>query len=159
MSYLRENELYKNNSLIDHHVWYPSPEGLTPWYCRTVVRNGLWNIASLMLQLSNESNRLDRPKKLEFYSHLEVLAEVLLEVYSGAITAKTELEEDSKGLLNEYWNRRDTILSTLYQQVKSFVELKHQVNFDIQFLLYSDFIYKRISIYFTVGCYVKCKPL
>ncbi|XAR68175.1 hypothetical protein NMG60_11003215 [Bertholletia excelsa] len=35
----------------EHHIWYPSPEGLTPWYSQTVVRSGLWSIASFMLQL------------------------------------------------------------------------------------------------------------
>lgn len=110
----------------EHHMWYPSPEGLTPWYCQTVVRNGLWSIASFMLQLSNEINCLDRPKKLEFYSHLEVLSEVLLEAYSGAITAKIEREEEHKSLLVEYWNRRDALLDSLYEQVKSFVEPKYQ---------------------------------
>lgn len=110
----------------EHHVWYPSPEGLTPWYCRIVVRSGLRRIASFMLQISNESNRLDRPKRLEFYSNLEVLAEVLLEAYSGAITAKSELKEDNTGLLNEYWNRRDTLFTALYQQAKSFVEPIYQ---------------------------------
>lgn len=116
----------------EHHMWYPSPEGLTPWYCQTVVRNGLWSIASFMLQLSNETNRLDRPKKLEFYSHLEVLSEVLLEAYSSAITAKIEREEEHKSLLDEYWNRRDALLDSLYEQVKSFGEPKYQVNLCFQ---------------------------
>lgn len=126
----------------EYHMWYPSPEGLTPWYCRTVVRSGLWSIASFLLQISNESNRLDRPKRLEFYSNLEVLAEVLLEAYSGAITAKIDLKEDNLGLLNEYWSRRDTLFSSLYRQAKSFVEPSYQVNFDFQFSSLESFVMK-----------------
>ncbi|KAK3031989.1 hypothetical protein RJ639_036194 [Escallonia herrerae] len=110
----------------EHNKWYPSPEGLTPWYCQTTVRSGLWCVASFMLQLLNETKSLDRSAKLDFHSHLEVLSEVLLEAYSGAITAKVEREEEHKGLLDEYWNRRDALLDALYHQVKSFVDTRHQ---------------------------------
>lgn len=112
----------------EQQMWYPSPDGLTPWYCQTVVRDGLWSVASFMLQLSNETNGFNLPKRLELYSHLEVLSEVLLEAYSGAITAKIEREEEHKSLLDEYWNRRDALLDALYQQVKSFVDPEYQVN-------------------------------
>lgn len=104
----------------ENHMWYPSPEGLTPWYCQTVVRSGMWTLASFMLHLLNEMGYLDRSAKLEFYSHLEVLVKVLLEAYSGAITAKVEREEEHGGLLDEYWNRRDILLDSLYQQVNAF---------------------------------------
>ncbi|KAK3010502.1 hypothetical protein RJ639_011771 [Escallonia herrerae] len=110
----------------EHHMWYPSPEGLTPWYCQTTVRSGLWSVASFMLQLLNETKSLDRSAKLDFHSHLEVLSEVLLEAYCGAITAKVEREEEHKGLLDEYWNRRDALLDALYHQVKSFVDTRPQ---------------------------------
>ncbi|XVF21128.1 hypothetical protein REPUB_Repub12eG0064100 [Reevesia pubescens] len=115
---------YKN----EYHLWYPPPEGLTPWYCQLVVRNGLWSIASLMLQLLQETSELDNvmSAKSELYSHLESLTEVLLEVSSGAITAKMERGEEHKGLLNEYWSRRDSLLDSLYQQVKDFVEAGYQ---------------------------------
>ncbi|MBA0549158.1 hypothetical protein Golob_020211, partial [Gossypium lobatum] len=113
---------YKN----ENHLWYPPPEGLTPWYCQPVVRNGLWSIASFMLQLLKETSEIDMLAKSELYSHLEALAEVLLEVSSGAINAKVERGEEHKGLLNEYWSRRDAILDSLYQQVKGFVEAGHQ---------------------------------
>ncbi|KAA8524826.1 hypothetical protein F0562_011249 [Nyssa sinensis] len=115
----------------EHHMWYPSPEGLTPWFCQPVVRIGLWSIASFMLQLLNEiyspdmSAKSDFYSRSDFYSHLEVLAEVLLEAYSGAITAKVEREEH-KGLLDEYCYKRDTLLDSLYQQVKGFVEAGYQ---------------------------------
>lgn len=121
----------------EHHMWYPSGDGLTPWYCQPVVRNGLWSIASFMIQLTNETNCLDTPKKLEFYSHLEVLTEVLLDAYSGAITAKLEREEEHKNLLDEYFNRRDALLDSLYQQVKYF-NPNYQVNLCSQHFVFSD---------------------
>lgn len=115
---------YKN----EHHLWYPPPEGLTPWYCKHVVRNGIWSIASLMLQLLKEASRLDVSAKSDLYIHLEALSEILLEAYAGAITAKVELGEDHKGLLDEYWSRRDVLLESLYEHVKEFVEAGNQVN-------------------------------
>lgn len=115
--------LYRN----EHHIWYPPPEGLTPWCCKPVVRNGLWRVASFMLQLLNETTGLKDSIKSDLYSHLEVLAEVLLEAYAGAITAKLECGEEHKGLLKEYWNRRDSLLDCLYQKLKDFVEGAHQV--------------------------------
>lgn len=107
----------------ENHMWYPSPEGLTPWYCQTVVRSGMWTLASFMLHLLTEMDHLDAPSKLEFHSQLEVLVKVLLEAYSGAVRAKVEREEEHGGLLEEYWNRRDTLLDSLYKQVKSFNEV------------------------------------
>lgn len=113
---------------IENHIWYPSPEGLTPWYCQPVVRNGQWSIALFMLQLLSERTGLDMSVKSDLYSNLEALAEVLLEAYNGAITAKVERGEEHKGLLNEYWERRDTLLNSLYQVVKGFVESGYQVS-------------------------------
>ncbi|XP_057725373.1 nuclear pore complex protein NUP133 [Arachis stenosperma] len=107
---------YKN----ENHLWYPPPEGLTPWYCQPVVRKGIWSGASVLLRLLSEISGFDKSSKLDLYSHLEALAEVLLEAYSGAVTAKIECGEEHKGLLNEYWERRDALLESLYQQVKEF---------------------------------------
>ncbi|KAI3755663.1 hypothetical protein L1987_55468 [Smallanthus sonchifolius] len=104
----------------ENHIWYPSPEGITPWYCQTVVRSGMWTLASFMLHLLTEMDQLIISSKLEFHSQLELLVKVLLEAYSGAIRAKVEREEEHGGLLAEYWNRRDTLLDSLYQQVKRF---------------------------------------
>ncbi|KAK9132974.1 hypothetical protein Scep_012502 [Stephania cephalantha] len=104
----------------ERHTWYPSPEGLTPWYCQLVVRNGLWCVASFMLQLLRET--ADLKVKSNLYSHLEGLTDVLLEAYTGAITAKLERGEEHEGLSDEYWRRRDELLDSLYQQVKAFVE-------------------------------------
>ncbi|KAK7320278.1 hypothetical protein VNO77_29610 [Canavalia gladiata] len=107
---------YKN----ENRLWYPPPEGLTPWYCQSVVRKGIWSVASVLLLLLNEISRHDKTSKLDLYNHLEAQTEVLLEAYSGAVTAKIECEEEHKGLLNEYWERRDVLLESLYQQVKEF---------------------------------------
>lgn len=112
----------------EHHLWYPSPEGLTPWYSKSIVWCGLWNLASFMLQLLNETNRLDESAKFDFYSNLELLSEVLLESYSNAITAKVERKEDHRTLLDEYWKRRDALLNSLYQHLKNFVQEKLQVS-------------------------------
>lgn len=112
----------------DNHLWYPPPEHLTPWYCQPVVRNGLWSIASYMLQLFNEASGIDMSAKSDLYTHLEVLTEVLLEAYAGAVTAKVDRGEGHKGLLDEYWNRRDTLLDSLYKQVLDYVEGRHRVN-------------------------------
>ncbi|KAM1373475.1 hypothetical protein ACFX2I_024171 [Malus domestica] len=110
----------------EHHLWYPPPESLTPWYSQAVVRNGMWHLASLMLQLLKEASQLDASAKLDLYTHLEALAEVLLEAYAGAVTAKVEQGGEHKGLLDEYWNRRDALLDTLYQEVKESVEAGNQ---------------------------------
>ncbi|XP_050205728.1 nuclear pore complex protein NUP133 isoform X2 [Mercurialis annua] len=123
VSVVRTAMLYRD----DHHMWYPPPEGLTPWYCQLVVRNGLWRVASFMLQLLNEITGFNNFTKSDLYSHLEILAEVLLEAYAGAINAKLERGEDHKGLLEEYWNRRDFLLGSLYQKLKDYVEGGHQV--------------------------------
>lgn len=114
---------YKN----EHHLWYPPPEGITPWFCKYVVRSGTWSVASFMLNLLKEASVLDMSAKSDLYSHLEVLTEVLLEMYAGAIAAKVDLGEDHKGLLDEYWSRRDSLLDSLYRQVKEFVEAEQQV--------------------------------
>ncbi|KAH7576632.1 hypothetical protein JRO89_XS01G0121100 [Xanthoceras sorbifolium] len=120
VSIVRTAMHYKN----DHYMWYPPPEGLTPWYSQPMVRNGMWNIASFMLQLLNETPG-HMSAKSDLYGHLEALAEVLLETYTGAITARVERGEEHRGLLNEYCNRRDALLDILYKQVKGSV-LAHQ---------------------------------
>ncbi|XP_043691253.1 nuclear pore complex protein NUP133 isoform X2 [Telopea speciosissima] len=110
----------------ENHAWYPSPEGLTPWYCQPVVRNGLWSVASFMLDLLKEASGVNLSAKSDLYSHLEGLTDDLLETYTGAITAKVERGEDNKGLLGQYWERRDSLLDSLYLQIKGFVEAKCQ---------------------------------
>ncbi|XP_077221980.1 nucleoporin, Nup133/Nup155-like protein isoform X2 [Tasmannia lanceolata] len=109
-----------------HQTWYPSPDGLTPWYCQPVVRSGFWSVASLILELLKEAMEFDLSMKSDLFSHMEGLTDVMLEAYAGAITAKIEREEEHKGLLDEYWKRRDALLDSLYQQVKFLVEARHQ---------------------------------
>lgn len=114
---------YKN----EHHLWYPSSEGLSPWYCQPIVRNGIWKITSLTLHLSNEiTNSDDSSVKLDFHANLIAVSEVLLEAYSGAVTAKVERGEEHKCLTDEYWARRDAVLEALYQQVLTFVDPRFQ---------------------------------
>ncbi|KAG7578790.1 Nucleoporin Nup133/Nup155-like N-terminal [Arabidopsis thaliana x Arabidopsis arenosa] len=113
---------YKN----EHQMWYPPLEGLVPWHSQPVVCNGLWCIASFMLHLLTEASRVDISAKSDIYMHLEVLTEVLLEACAGSTFAKLEREEEHKGLLNEYWTRRDTIFDSLYQQAKEFMEAEIQ---------------------------------
>ena len=36
--------------------WYPSPEGLTPWFCKQTVRAGVWKVATMLLELKVEAN-------------------------------------------------------------------------------------------------------
>lgn len=115
---------YKN----EHQMWYPPLEGLIPWHCQPVVCNGLWCIASFMLHLLTEASRIDISAKSDIYMHLEVLTEVLLEACAGSTFAKLEREEENKGLLSEYWTRRDTIFDSLYQQAKEFMEAEIQVS-------------------------------
>lgn len=106
----------------EHDIWYPPPEGLTPWYSKLVISRGLWSIASFILRLLNETNCLDDSARLDSYSNLELLSEVILESYSGAIAAKAERKEEYKTLLEEYWNRRDALLNSLYQHIILFFE-------------------------------------
>ncbi|XP_019084342.1 PREDICTED: nuclear pore complex protein NUP133-like isoform X2 [Camelina sativa] len=113
---------YKN----EHQMWYPPLEGLIPWHSQPVVCNGLWCIASFMLHLLTEGSRIDISAKSDIYMHLEVLTEVLLEAYAGSTFAKLEMEDEKKGLRNEYWARRDTMFDSLYQQAKEFMEAKIQ---------------------------------
>ncbi|GER54059.1 nucleoporin [Striga asiatica] len=110
----------------NHHLWYPPPEGLTPWYSKFVVWSGLWNLASFMLQLLSGTNGLKDSVIFDFCSNLVVLSEILLESYSNAITAKVERKEDHRSLLEEYSKCRDTLLDSLYKKVKDFIQAKLQ---------------------------------
>lgn len=113
----------------EHQLWYPPLEGLTPWYGQLVVRNGLWRIASLMLQLLNEVSELDASAKSDLYCYLEQLTEVLLEAHASAVAAKAERGEKTESLLHEFWSRRDALLMSLYQGVKDSVEAELKVIF------------------------------
>ncbi|KAJ4839202.1 hypothetical protein Tsubulata_048013 [Turnera subulata] len=123
VSIIRNALLYRD----EHHMWYPPPEGLTPWYSQSLVRNGMWKVASFMLQLLKDTSGLDISAKSEVYTHLEMLTEVILEAYAGAITAKVDRGEEHKVLLDEYWKWRDSLLESLYQLAKDLVEGGRQV--------------------------------
>ncbi|KAJ0980117.1 hypothetical protein J5N97_008372 [Dioscorea zingiberensis] len=110
----------------EHQTWYPSPEGLTPWNCQPVVRSGLWSLASYIMQLLKEAAVIDMSFKLGLYSQLQGITNVLLDSYTGAITAKIERAEEHKGLVEEYCRRRDEILSALYEQTKRIVDARYQ---------------------------------
>ncbi|XP_019702771.1 nuclear pore complex protein NUP133 isoform X9 [Elaeis guineensis] len=110
----------------EHKNWYPSPEGLTPWNCQPVVRSGLWSIASFIMQLLKEAVAVDLSMKSKLWSELEEVSDVLLEAYTGIITAKIECGEEHKGLVEEYRIRRDELLSSLYELAKRFVDAKYQ---------------------------------
>lgn len=122
---LRSAMHYKN----EHHVWYPPPDGLVPWYSQPVVRDGLWSVASFMIKILDDTSGIDLTSKSDICSHLEVLADVVLESYVGAITAKIERGEEHKGLSDEYWRKRDALFDSLYQQIKGFVNVRCQVCF------------------------------
>eukprot|EP01018_Ginkgo_biloba_P017682 Gb_30615 [translate_table: standard] len=100
------------------HSWYPSPEGLTPWYCQPTVRSGIWKLASLILELKMEADASEPSMKSMLIAELEEATDIILEAYAGAITAKVEREEEYRGLQMEYWSRRDVLLNALYQHVK-----------------------------------------
>lgn len=110
----------------EHHVWYPPPDGLVPWYSQPVVRDGIWSVASFMIKILDDSSGIDLSIKSDICSHLEVLADVVLEAYVGAITAKIERGEEYKGLSDEYSRKRDALLDSLYQQIKVFVNARFQ---------------------------------
>lgn len=110
----------------EYNMWYPPPEGLAPWNSQPKVRSGMWSVASFMLQLVPEVSQLDISRKSDFHSNLEALAEVLLEAYSSAIMAKVDREDDHRGLSDEYWSRRDSLLNSLYHLVKSITETRYQ---------------------------------
>ncbi|KAL5075360.1 hypothetical protein RYX36_014344 [Vicia faba] len=81
----------------------------TTVYCKNsknklaaILSDGSLCVGSVLLQLLNDTFGLDKTADLELYSHLEALAEELLEAYSGVVTAKIEHEEGHRGLLNEY---------------------------------------------------------
>lgn len=111
----------------EYHLWYPPPEGLAPWYCQLIVRNGLWTLASFLLQRLNDETFDTLSAKPKIFTQLEALTDVLLEAYTGAITAKVERGEQEKALLDEYWNRRDALLDSLYQQTKDVLRAGQRV--------------------------------
>ncbi|KAK4743626.1 hypothetical protein SAY87_009938 [Trapa incisa] len=140
----------------EYHLWYPPPEGLAPWYCQLMVRNGLWSLASFMLQRLNETTFDTLSAKSMIFTLLEALTKVLLEAYTGAITAKVERGEQEKALLEEYWNRRDALLDSLYRQIKDVSLTRQQGSIEVggqQGEVYKDLLSRLLCMGKQHECY------
>jgi nuclear pore complex protein Nup133 len=111
----------------EHKDWYPSPEGLITWNSQPVVRSGIWTLASSVMELLREPGAADMPMKSNLWSQLEGLTDMLLEGYMGLLTAKFERGEEHGGLVQEYCERRDELLGSLYDLAKQIIEAKYQV--------------------------------
>ncbi|KAL6645580.1 hypothetical protein ACP70R_017188 [Stipagrostis hirtigluma subsp. patula] len=109
-----------------HKEWYPSPEGLITWNSHLVVRSGMWSVAFLIMELLRESGGADMSIKSNIWSQLEGLTDSLLEAYIGLLTAKFERGEEHGVLVQEYCERRDELLGSLYNLAKEIVEAKYQ---------------------------------
>ena len=113
----------------EHKEWYPSPEGLITWNSHPVVRSGIWSLASFVMELLGESGAADMSMKFNLWSQLEGLTDILLEAYIGLLTAKFERGDEHGVLVQEYCERRDELLGSLYNVAKQIVEAKYQVWF------------------------------
>ncbi|KAL6867412.1 hypothetical protein ACP4OV_015436 [Aristida adscensionis] len=109
-----------------HKEWYPSPEGLATWNSHIIVRSGMWSIAFLIIDLLRDSGGGDISVKSNIWSQLEGLTDILLEAYLGLLTAKFERGEEHGMLVQEYCERRDELLGSLYNLAKQIVEAKYQ---------------------------------
>ncbi|KAF7054828.1 hypothetical protein CFC21_062444 [Triticum aestivum] len=110
----------------EYKDWYPSPEGLITWNSQPVVRSGIWNLASSVMELLREPGSAGMPMKSNLWSQLEGLTDILLEGYIGLLTAKFERGEDHGVLAQEYCERRDELLGSLYDLAKQIIEAKYQ---------------------------------
>ncbi|GJN30761.1 hypothetical protein PR202_gb19097 [Eleusine coracana subsp. coracana] len=110
----------------EHKEWYPSPEGLITWNSRLIVRSGIWSVAVLVMELLNESGATDMSVKSNLWFQLEGLTEILLDAYLCLLTAKFERDEKHGVLVQEYCERRDELLGSLYSLAKQIVEAKYQ---------------------------------
>uniref|UniRef100_A0A453IKJ9 Uncharacterized protein n=1 Tax=Aegilops tauschii subsp. strangulata TaxID=200361 RepID=A0A453IKJ9_AEGTS len=106
----------------EYKDWYPSPEGLITWNSQPVVRSGIWNLASSVMELLREPGSAGMPMKSNLWSQLEGLTDILLEGYIGLLTAKFERGEDHGVLAQEYCERRDELLGSLYDLAKQIIE-------------------------------------
>ncbi|CAA0831103.1 Nuclear pore complex protein NUP133 [Striga hermonthica] len=75
----------------DHHLWYPPPEGLTPWYSNFVVRSGLWNLASFMFQLLSGTERL---KDSRYHTLLDSLYKQVKDFIKAKLQDSAEENEE-----------------------------------------------------------------
>uniref|UniRef100_A0ACD5WY74 Uncharacterized protein n=1 Tax=Avena sativa TaxID=4498 RepID=A0ACD5WY74_AVESA len=110
----------------EHKDWYPSPEGLITWNSQPVVRSGIWSLASSVTELLREPGAADMPMKSNLWSQLEGLTDMLLEGYMGLLTAKFERGEEHGVLVQEYCERRDELLGSLYDLATQIIEAKYQ---------------------------------
>ncbi|XP_062216331.1 nuclear pore complex protein NUP133-like [Phragmites australis] len=110
----------------EHKEWYPSPEGLVTWNSHPVIRSGIWSVAFFIMELLRESGAADMSMKSNLWSQLEGLTDILLEAYIGLLTAKFERGEEHGVLVQEYCERRDELLGSLYNLAKQIVEAKYQ---------------------------------
>jgi nuclear pore complex protein Nup133 len=111
----------------EHKEWYPSPEGLITWNSHLTVRSGIWNLAVLIMELFSESGVADMSVKSNLWFQLEGLTDILLEAYICLLTAKFERDEKHGVLVQEYCERRDELLRSLYNLAKQIVEAKYEV--------------------------------
>ncbi|GJN08589.1 hypothetical protein PR202_ga26527 [Eleusine coracana subsp. coracana] len=110
----------------EYKEWYPSPEGLITWNSRLIVRSGIWSVAVLIMELLHESGATDMSVKSNLWFQLEGLTEILLDAYLCLLTAKFERDEKHGVLVQEYCERRDELLGSLYSLAKQIVEAKYQ---------------------------------
>jgi nuclear pore complex protein Nup133 len=111
----------------EHKEWYPSPEGLITWNSHLIMRSGIWNLAVLIMELFSESGVADMSVKSNLWFQLEGLTDILLEAYICLLTAKFERDEKHGVLVQEYCERRDELLRSLYNLAKQIVEAKYEV--------------------------------
>lgn len=102
-----------------HQLWYPPPEGLTPWYCSPTVRLGLWKLTQSAIKLKSQLATSHADIARELCTRLEEVSDMMLEGYAGAIKAKIERGEEYRGLQGEYGMKRDVLLEVLHQQVRA----------------------------------------
>ncbi|XP_052147863.1 nuclear pore complex protein NUP133 [Oryza glaberrima] len=110
----------------EHKDWYPSPEGLITWNSQPVVRSGIWRVASFVMELLREPGAADMSMKSNLWSQLERLTDILLDAYIGLLTAKFERGDEHGVLIQEYCDRRDELLGSLYDLAKQIVDAKYQ---------------------------------
>ncbi|XP_015691167.1 nuclear pore complex protein NUP133 isoform X2 [Oryza brachyantha] len=114
-----------------HKDWYPSPEGLITWNSQPVVRSGIWRVASFVMEFLKEPGAADMSMKSNLWSQLEGLTDILLDAYIGLLTAKFERGEEHGVLVQEYCDRRDELLGSLYDLAKQIVDAKYQESTEV----------------------------
>nr|ACR34617.1 unknown [Zea mays] len=78
------------------------------------------------MELLGESGAADMSMKSSLWSQLEGLTDILLEAYMCLLTAQFERGQEHGVLVQEYCERRDELLRSLYNLAKQIVEAKYQ---------------------------------